>query len=214
MPQRGDVWVVETDLSSSEARNRWTAVLQPSGSFPQPASPRLWWWSLAGVYQAAGLPPSPLCYAPRASAIHACSHRLLTWMGDTVHSTKAHSSSFMNYTINGFVLSVFFSQVLFSFSSTTSFVKPQLPLAPGDLLQHHQPWVAPLSFSGCGEGYVQHIQCPPQHTHWDGRITPRNVAAQYDKCAHPFAGLSQRPWREVRPLSQLIISNCPNKLGT
>lgn len=103
---------------------------------------------------------------------------------------------------------------LFSSARCSSpFLLLPLPLAPGDLLQHHQPWVAPLSFSGCGEGYVQHIQCPPQHTHWDGRITPHNVAAQY-KCAHPFAGLSQRPWREVRSLSQLIISNCLNKLGT
>lgn len=110
--------------------------------------------------------------------------------------------------------SVFFCQVLFSPFPTTGFVKPllpQVPLAPGDLLQHHQPYVAPPSFSGRRGGYLQHSQCPPQHTHSDGRvITPNpNAAAQHDKRAYPFAHLSQRPWREASPLSLLIISKCP-----
>lgn len=51
LPRRVDVWKVEMDLMSSEASDRQREVLQPLGSFPQPASPRLCWWSLAGVYQ-------------------------------------------------------------------------------------------------------------------------------------------------------------------
>lgn len=43
--------MVEMDLTSSEASNKQTELLQPSGSFPQPASPRLWRWSLGGVYR-------------------------------------------------------------------------------------------------------------------------------------------------------------------
>lgn len=145
---------------------------------------------------------------------------LLSWAGvpragTTIHSIEAHSSPIMNQTVNGFVSSLFSCQVLFSLFPTTGFVKPllpQVPLAPGELLQYHQPYVAPLSFSGCRGGH-QHIQRPPQHTHSDGSVLRcnLNVVAQHNKRAHPFTGLSQCPWRQVSPLSLLVISKSPNR---
>lgn len=132
MPQRVDVWMVEMDLISREASNRQTEVLQPSGSFPQPASPRLWWSSLAGVPQVAALPlPLPL-------PIHSLEALFLLRQ-----VLSSHSSLWPQVTC----------------CNTTSPVQhPDIPRAR--------------------EGYVQHIQCPPQHTHSDGRITPCSITQQ------------------------------------
>lgn len=109
---------------------------------------------------------------------------------------------------NGFVLSVCFCQVVFSFfppcvlPSHCSFRSP------------YPRWPIAMPPAPRGSTELLRAGSGPSSARPGGRvITPNpNLVAQHYTHTHPFAGLSQYPWREVSPFKSAHNLQTPQQM--